>query len=101
MIVLKSYLALALSISLSASQPSQWLLTDTLELNPRSSSFEVAFYQGGIIFQEGDKWSICQLPFEGSSFENSQPAFNNGPVPGSPATCSFTSDYREAQRSVN
>lgn len=93
MIILTSYLALALSVSLSASLPDQWLLTDTLELNPRSSSFEAAFYQDGIIFQEGDEWHICQPPFDGNSFINSQPVFNQGPIPGSPATSSFTSDY--------
>jgi hypothetical protein len=93
MIVLSSYLALALSFSLSAYQPGQWLLTDTLELNPRSSSSEVGFYQDGIIFQGTDKLGICLLPLDGNSLENGQPLFKSGPFPGSPATCSFTSDY--------
>jgi len=71
----------------------QWLLFDTLNLHLTDPSFDVAFYQDGILFLKPGEDNIYITPMDRPDPADSRPLFTNKEISCSPAAISFTGDY--------
>lgn len=81
------------STVLSAVQPGEWLLFESLDLQLNGPCYDVALYQDNILFLKSDEEILYLTPMLRPDPGNSQPLFLNRDISCSPAAISFSSDY--------
>lgn len=79
----------------NASQTSDWLLFETLDLPISGPYYDVSFYQDNIVFLKPGEETMSLAPMVRPDPAYSQAFFANADIRCSPAALSFTSDYNK------